>query len=139
MSNFYGVGRSNHFRVKDVAALREAIDSSSYDIVEGDQGDGQVTILCHDESGDWVFYRWADDDSEEDVEVDVIDIVAAHLAPGEVAIFQAVGHEKLRMLSGYSVAVNEAGERVTISIDDIYDAAAAAFGKDRRDISFALY
>lgn len=43
------------------------------------------------------------------------------------------------MLSGYSVAVNEAGERVTISIDDIYDAAAAEFGKDQKDISFALY
>jgi hypothetical protein len=42
------------------------------------------------------------------------------LAPGEVCIFQQVGAEKLRYLSGWAVAVNGAGERLQISIDDIY-------------------
>ena len=89
-------------------------------------------------------YEWGDDESDdadaaEDVEVDVIDLVATHLTPGEVAVFQSIGNEKLRYVNGVAVAINADGDRVTVTLDDIYDLAATTFNTPREQIRAAVY
>jgi len=49
------------------------------------------------------------------------------LAENEMLIFQTVGHEKMRYLSGYAQAIHSSGETVEVSLDDIYKMAQIAF------------
>lgn len=136
MANYYGHGRTNYFRVKDVQAFTEALPAD-FEVVSG--SDGKVAVLARNESGGWVEYVWADEAGEEDTEVDVVDLIAEHLVDGEVAVAQSVGQEKMRYLAGYAVAVNNTGDRVQISLDDIYQAAAERFGVAWETITTATY
>ena len=141
MANYCGLGRSNYFRVRDIAAFKDALPDD-YRVVDGP--DGVVTVLCENEDGGWTAYEWGDDESDdadaaEDVEVDVIDLVATHLTPGEVAVFQSIGNEKLRYVNGVAVAINADGDRVTVTLDDIYDLAATTFNTPREQINAAVY
>lgn len=61
-----------------------------------------------------------DEQSGEEREVDLVAEISSHLADGEVAILQEVGAEKLRYLTGYSIAVNSLGQTFSVDIDDIY-------------------
>jgi len=51
---------------------------------------------------------------------DFVAELADHLADGWVAILMEVGHEQSRYLVGYAVAVNSAGETVTVDLDSIH-------------------
>ncbi|MCX6984226.1 MAG: hypothetical protein NT118_05660 [Lentisphaerae bacterium] len=77
-----------------------------------------MALLATGESG-WSSSYW-DDKKQNDIEFEIMDIVAAHLRPGEVAIFVSIGWEGMQYLSGYSVAVNSKNERVQVTLDDIY-------------------
>ena len=54
---------------------------------------------------------------------DMVKMLATHLEEGWVAILQEVGAEKLRYITGYSLAVNHLGETVDIDINNIYQKA----------------
>lgn len=120
MANYYGSGRTNYFRPKSIHAFKAEMEKYD-DITVVDGNPGHVCLLVNDPDGYGGFPSW---DHEKDEEIDFFAIVAAHLADDEVAIFQHVGAEKLRYLSGYSLAVtnNDTGEPqyITINIDDIY-------------------
>jgi len=62
----------------------------------------------------------SDEDAEHWVEADFVAELADHLADGWVAILMEVGHEDSLSLVGYAVAVNSAGETVTVDIASIY-------------------
>jgi hypothetical protein len=126
MANWYGSARSNYFRVKDETAFTEwadGVDSLHY------WKKDECFAICSDcpDSGAWPSSRW-DDEVEEHVEFDLIEELCPHLAEGEVAVLVEVGAEKLRYLSGWTVAVNHLGETVFVNLDDIYEKANAAFG-----------
>lgn len=129
MANWYGFGRSNYFRVRDVEAFKNAVDDLDVEVitdeVKNDAGQVEVLfgLLARDSnSGGWPSSRW-DEEAEDWVDIDVAEIVAEHLADGEVAIFQEVGAEKLRYVTGRATAINNKRERREISIDGIYDLA----------------
>lgn len=136
MANFYGHARTNYFRVKDVEAFTAALPDD-FEVVTG--GNGTIAVLVQNEYGGWEGTVWAEGDDEQDVDFDVIGLIAEHLADGEVAVAQSVGNEKLRYLNGFAIAVNNTGERVQISIDDIYKAAADTFGVAPEKITLAHY
>jgi hypothetical protein len=83
-----------------------------------DRDKGKVALLATGESG-WSSSCW-DDKRQKDIEFEITDIVAAHLSPGEVAIFISIGWEGIQYLAGYAVAVNSKNERVQVTLDDIY-------------------
>jgi hypothetical protein len=85
-----------------------------------------------DEHGGWPNWIPAETIDEEDVEVDVAEIVAGHLAAGEVAILIEVGAEKLRYLTGIAVAVNDRNEQRCIDLEDIYEVAKELGDKRHR-------
>ena len=119
MSNYYGYARSNYFRVRNVSKFRAAVKNCDVCIEPGrDRDKGKVALLATGESG-WSSSYW-DDKKQNDIEFEITDIVAAHLRPGEVAIFVSIGWEHMQYLAGYSVAVNSKNERVQVTLDDIY-------------------
>jgi hypothetical protein len=117
MANWNGSARSNYVRVKDRRTFMVwALSLPDVEVVEQE---GAFALLVTGEDGGWPSFRSCDD-REEDEAIDLAAEMANHLAPGEVCIFQQVGAEKLRYLSGSALAVNSAGETLQISIDDIY-------------------
>ena len=137
MANWYGAARSNYFRVKDEEAFKKDMgELAGLDVAHRDAapnngateheatnlrrfaifdayGEGWPTPTrdLFDEEGDRV--------GEE--EIDLFDLVASHLADGEVAVFQEAGAEKQRYVTGFALAINPSGETITVDIDDIYD------------------
>lgn len=116
MANWNGCARSNYVRVRDRELfLAWAQSLPDVEIVEKE---GAFALLATTDDGSWSLLRSRED--QEDEPIDLAAEMAEHLVVGEVCIFQEVGAEKLRYLSGSALAVNRAGETLQISIDDIY-------------------
>lgn len=152
MANYYGVGRTNYFKVKDPDAFKKALlylsgirfdqKSDGSFVLMDDNPDGGGWNVCHEMTGvddpaDWE--HCVVDEGEGPGDVDTIDIslfIAPFLAEGEVAVVQEVGHEKYRYLIGWATAVDWRGNTKTVSIDDIYLWADTVAG---RGVSPASY
>jgi len=118
MSNWYGTARSNYVRVKDTEAFRAWVGTlPDVDLAEK-EGAFALFVGRDSDTGAWPSVRSGPDDREEDIDIDAE--IAKHLAPGEVFIYCECGAEKLRYLTGWATAVNEVGDTLHISIDDIY-------------------
>lgn len=141
MANYYGAGRSNYFKVKSVEALRASLEGAPFEVHEVSDTPGKVCILARDDDGgghlSYIF--WDDESGEEDREIYLPDLIAEHLEEGQVAVFVHIGAEKLRYLSGYSVAVHSDGTQVQIDLNDVYERAATEFGVPREEIEVAAY
>jgi hypothetical protein len=122
MANYYCSARTNRFKVTDVQAFKDDMSRFEVEVHDGSEPN-QVCVLNNDPDGSgWPNYIY----NEETDDYDGIDFfleVAKHLQDDEVAVFQEAGAEKLRYIVGYSVAVNNAGKKVYVSIDDIYKKA----------------
>ncbi len=124
MANYYEQARTNYFKVKDAEKFQEFVENfGGIDLVVQEQT-GQYALLF-DETGIPSFYL---NEDAEDIEVDFIDDLAKHLTDDSIAVFEAVGSEKMRYLNGYAIAVNSKGERVDINIAEIYERAKEKFG-----------
>ena len=104
MANWYGTSRSNYFKVKDEEAFREWADSRDLEVLEKPHGLFGVAPSSMSEDGSWPSYYY-DEDREEEYEIDFQAELIEHLAEGQVAILMTIGAEKLRYLTGYSVAL----------------------------------
>ena len=132
MANYIGAARSNYFEVKDEATFLEWVEKLP-GVVAREQGADQdkasptrYTLLVDDaDGGGWPAWRYSDDDSD-DEELDLAAELSEHLRPGCVAVLEETGAEKLRHLVGYATAVNHLGEKITVSISDVYEKAKAA-------------
>ena len=123
MANWYGASRSNYFNVKDEGAFREWAERRDLEIFTNLVGQLAVTPSSMSEDGSWPSYD-DDDDCEIDFQAELIE----HLAEGQVAILMTIGAEKLRYLTGYSVALAWDGRRISVDIADIYDKVELEFG-----------
>jgi hypothetical protein len=126
MATYFSTARTNYFRVKDVDAFNKWIEQFSGLETIVQEAQGTVGILFDDgvPNERWETEKDADGNEHDvDVEVDFMEELALHLADNEVAILQESGAEKLRYVNGYSIAVNNKGERREISINNIYDLA----------------
>ena len=121
MANWCGAARTNYFRVKDDAAFQDALDNFGGLEVWTQPDDPKLFGIGFDD-GSWP--DWDNDGNE----VDFVALVGSHLEPGQVAVFQTAGSEKLRYLTGYAIAVNDKGKTVDVNIDDIYHLAEKSFG-----------
>lgn len=140
MANYYATSRSNAFRVKDADAFKAWLDSTgaNYEIVSFSENDPGFIVEGDDDSGD--FPSWVQDPATaDDVEIDWAAELPRFLKDGEVAVLMSVGAEKLRYVAGWALAVNSAGESVTVSLDDIYAAAVKQLGVDPHRLTQAIY
>ena len=127
MANWYGMSRSNYFRVKnDDAFLAWAATLPGVETISDTEGRHG---LLGDDEGYWPSWRYEEtDDGEVEHEIDIIHELAEHLADGEVAVLVRAGHEKSRYATGRSLAFDNSGETVVVDINDVYDRALAKFG-----------
>ena len=123
MANWYGTSRSNYFNVKDEGAFREWAERRDLEVLENPSGLFGVAPSSMSEDGSWPSY-----DCDEDCEIDFQAELIEHLAEGQVAIIMTIGAEKLRYLTGYSVALAWDGRRISVDIADIYDKVETEFG-----------
>jgi hypothetical protein len=123
MANYAGYARSNYVRVRDEAAFLGWVETLPGVVARREDGNpGRFALLVEDgDHGGWP-NRCHDGEEEIDLHAEL----AGHLVEGEVAVLQEVGVEKLRYLVGYAVAVNHRGERLAISIDDVYERVRVA-------------
>lgn len=132
MATYTSIGRTNYWRPRDVSRLEELLEGSGIQVEQ--DADGRV-VLLDTEGTDWMLYS----DDEDYDGTWIPDVIAEHLAPGEIVIFQTIGHEKLRFLNGQAAAVSHTGQQVNLSIEDIYRQAAEAFGVPVNTINRAVY
>lgn len=123
MANWYGTSRSNYFKVENEEAFREWAERRDLEVLENPSGLFGVAPSSMSEDGSWPSY-----DYDEDCEIDFQAELIEHLAEGQVAIIMTIGAEKLRYLTGYSVALAWDGRRISIDIADIYDKVEVEFG-----------
>lgn len=126
MANYYGQARTNYFAVKDGQAFEDEMAKLPVEVITQETEDGQKLYGFLDSNQDGAgldYYVW-DEETDEDTEIEWLDILAKHLADGWVAIIMEVGHEKYRYLNGYASAVNNKGETRTLSLNDILTMSA---------------
>jgi hypothetical protein len=123
MANYYASARSNYFRVKDREQFVEALHGLPVSVVDSTKHEGAVCLLGADPDGaGWP--AWGYDESiSEEFEVNLPQLIAAHLAEGEIAILMEAGAEKLRYVMGEAVAVNSHGETRSLTLHSIYELA----------------
>ena len=130
MANWYGLSRTNTFKVKDEAAFRawadtlpevELIDKNDAHFGFYTTGDGMwPSCRYQEECDDWNEMNFAEE-------------LATHLAEGEVAVLITVGHEKARYGTGYAVAIRSDGKSLAVNIDDIYAKVRRKWGEPPRE------
>lgn len=121
MANYYSMGRTNHFAVKDPDAFAEYITPlvGDGDVIR-EERDGVEGFILLFPDGIPCYY---DPEDGESVELEWDRILAPHLADGEVCVMQEIGNEKLRYLTGYAIAFNNKGDKEYINLSSIYDQA----------------
>jgi len=123
MANYIAHCRTNYFKVKD--PTRFSADLLNVPDIKFEESNG--TFVLYGDNPDGAGWPcMLDDDSDPDgwVDFNLPLFVANYLADDEVAIFMEVGHEKLRYLVGYAIAVNSKGETHAVSLNDIYELAS---------------
>lgn len=128
MANYVATARSNYFRVKNPVAFREWAESRLLD-VQGDNEKGFMIYPSDYAEGSWPSSVY-DDDSGDYTDIDLPGELAEHLADDYVAILEEVGHEKLRYLLGWAVAVNNKGGREHVDLSTLIGEKAKKLGKN---------
>jgi hypothetical protein len=128
MANWYGYARSNAFRVKDTEAFEAALAERHLGVKPIRNEQGQMTLLAvATDDGGWPSWSY-NADIDDDGDFDIAEFAAPYLADGEVAVFLEVGAYELLQLTGFATASDSTGRSVTVSLSDIYEAAARELG-----------
>lgn len=128
MSTYTGLGRTNNFRVTDIAALSDALNDCCVQIIRNPDGTVYLIPDSGSVSGQWDHTVPAPDDEDDTIEVSVPELVAPYLPAGVVAVFEHVGSEKHRYLNGYAIAIDSTAKEVRVDIGDVYALAEKFLG-----------
>jgi hypothetical protein len=137
MANYYGMARTNYFKVKDRHLFEEWL-AKVPDTTLIERGNMVGISMYESDNGCFPSFFF-DDDHDEPTEFDIIAELSKHLAEGEVAILIEVGHEKARYACGWAAAVNDKGKKITINIGDIVNKAEKKFQKAPGTITDPTY
>ena len=142
MANYYGVFRSNRFRVRDRDRFHAWAETIP-DLAVIDE-DGRVLLVPSEWSGGYGLPGLRETGDGEHEAIEFVDELAPHVAPGAVAVLVEAGSEKLRYLTGIALAIrggdDPAGWAIErVALDDVYERAAAAWGLDPGAIDKATY
>lgn len=125
MANYYSMGRTNHFAVKDpdafLAVITPIVEFGDGDIVREERDGVDGFVLCFPDGFPSEIHDRDEDVWDIPMEIDWQGLISEHLADGEVCVIQEIGNEKLRYLTGYAFAFNNKGDGKYIDLDQIYD------------------
>jgi len=122
MANYTATAVSNYFAVKDADAFTATCERLGLEYSSTTKDDRTLYRVSGPNDDCGAFPRWlpSDDPDEDDITVDFVREIAAHLADGWVAVFMEAGAEGSRSVTGVAWACNNTGSVVTIDLDDIY-------------------
>ena len=82
MANYYEMGRTNYFSVKDPEAFKKELSNYSVELISNSQD--QVGFMSGglEDGIPWMKYN---PDTEEDEEIDWVEIISRHIVPDELA------------------------------------------------------
>ncbi len=127
MADWYVTARSNYFKVRDNENFGTFMQQLPGMTAEHKVKDNAWWVRGSDYSNgefDWTIY---DEDCEPDDSVNAMVELASHLQEGEVAIFFEISSERLRYITGRSLAIAWNGEITIINLSDIYDLVATKY------------
>lgn len=147
MANYIGYARSNFFAV---------VDEAAFDLVCAKWGlckiaDADAGVGFYPDDAVWedhslpstprASWREAHEETDADGYIaddyngpDLLDDLAPLLADDGVAVVMDVGHEKVMYVGGSATAINNRGERESVSLEDIYERAVRLGGRVTRAI-----
>lgn len=143
--DYYGTGRTNYFKVKDVEAFKKWVSSFGGQFitketrVKGKQIEHPelVGIILDNSVPD--MKHTSAEEGDELIEFDFYAELKSHLQKGQVAVYMESGAEGHRYVTGFAVAMCPGKEDVGINIDEIYKLAAKSFRVARNRISDVAY
>lgn len=138
MGQWLGVARSNYVKVKDLAALKAAVEN--IDITIETDEEGRVAFFGADQdTGGWPMIEIEREDGAELVPFYPAGIICPHMQEGEVLVCMEVGFGRQRYVTGYASAYDHTGRVTYINLQDIYRKAAEAFEVNMANITAAEY
>lgn len=137
MANYYSTCRSNYFAVKDESKFLAFLDLYNVTPITEVTNEGVTYhgFLSEDENG--LPTRFTENGTDE-VMFTIDEEIAEHLAEDQVCVILDAGAEKQRYVGGNASAIHSSGERIDISLQDIYRLARDKFG-DGVEITAAEY
>lgn len=145
MANYYGVGRTNYFAVKDGQAFVADMLELPVEVITREDENGETLYGLMDanpDGGGWEWSRVIETEAEDgemdytDVDIDWSDILASHLKDGWVAILMETGAEKYRYMMGYAIAINSKGETREVNLDREIMRLAEELGSNMTGVSY---
>ena len=132
MANWIGLTRSNYFKVKDVEKFKEFVARFPELTLLNDEDatDEEPRFGFYENDGGRLPSERDVTDADgmvEAVEIDFVDELAKHLDK-DVAVIHQAGYESARYASGFAIAVSHTGEKIELSLTDIYAIAFDEFG-----------
>jgi len=134
--DYYGTGRTNYFKVKDVEEFKKWITSFGGQFITKAEHPEFVGIIL-DSVPD--MRRNPAEEGDELIEFDFYEELKSHLQKRQVAVYMESGAEGHRYITGIAVAVCPGKENVVVDIDGIYTLAAKKFRVAEKRITKALY
>jgi len=145
MADYIGYAHSNFFAVVDEAAFDLFCAKWGLSKI----GNAATGVGFNPDDAVWedhslpaaprASWRAAHEETDEDGYIaddydgpDLLDDLAPLLADDSVAVVMDVGHEKVVYVGGSATAINNRGERESISLEDIFDRAARLGGRVTR-------
>ncbi len=130
MANYECKWRSNYFRVRDNDKFTEWC--SHFDVEHQFNPESGLHMLMQDRYGGDGFPSFIrpDDPDSEDEDIDFIDELSTRIAEDEVCILMEAGWEKMRYISGFSIAIKggDEPEIIQIGLRDIYERVETEWG-----------
>lgn len=135
MANYYGLGRTNYVKIKNIEALREELANVPADI-DIFERDGLVAFSGYQNDDGVISYAvWTEDDTE----VHPFEVIASHMEEDQILVYMEAGSEKARYVHAHAMAMDYTGREVLLELNSIYAMAAEAFDVDINSITEATY
>lgn len=124
MANYEYCERTNYFPVRDVKGFKLLAQHLHADVIE-DEADGVKLygLLPADEG----FRSSYENNEGEEVEIDIMEELGKHVAPGWVACVVHGGHEKLRYIGYQLSCVDSTGRKWSKGNNDLMNEAKTEF------------
>jgi hypothetical protein len=114
MANYYGQARTNYFEVKDAEAFVAEMSELPVEVITQENKETGKTLygfMDANQDGAGLSWSYWDEETDDEIEINWIEVLQKHVAPGWAAMLMEVGSEKYRYLNAYALVVTESGHK----------------------------
>ncbi len=135
MNSVMGIARTNYFQVKNADEFRRAMNDFNVQIVEEPiQGVPHFALFDTINGGTWPLDK--EGMGGKLIPVCFYDTVAEHLPDGVIAVFMGIAYDSTRAICGHAMAIDNAGNRTKLELNDIYDQIKAKWDREVEKVQY---